>query len=157
MGEQGEGRVLLEPAHPVADLLGADRGLVIGGGVHHHEVVAVAVEVLRLVALDPGPAELLLGPEGLLGDGSGGQVLELGADHRGAAAKLDVGEVEDLEQLATPLDRGSRTEVSCIDHRVNSPLSRTIRVAASRAIAYPAAPRPRITASAASAVSITRR
>src|ERR1035438_4621767 len=153
--EQGEVDVLLEPASALADLLGREWGLVVGGRVHDHVGVPVPVEELGLTALDPGAAELLLGAERLLGHGPRREVLHLGAHDGGAPAQLDVVEVEDLEELTAPLHRGSGTEVACIDHWFNSLLSRTIRVAASRATAYPEAPSPRMTESAASAVSMT--
>jgi hypothetical protein len=84
--------------------------------VHQDEVAALAVEELHGRALDDGLLDVLAGPEGLLDDLAGLDLLELGAHHRAALAGLVVVPVDDLLELAVEEEGHAVLEVVGRDH-----------------------------------------
>jgi hypothetical protein len=61
-------------------------------------VAAVAVEELHVLLVDDGLLDPLVGAEGLVDHPAGADVAQRGAHEGGALARLDVLEVDDLEQ-----------------------------------------------------------
>jgi hypothetical protein len=72
-------------------------------GVHEHVVGAVLVQVCRVAAVDGRRLHLHAGVVRLVHDLAGQHVLEFGAHERGAFARFDVLELDDLPQLAIDL------------------------------------------------------
>ena len=81
-----------------------DRDLLEGLGVHEVRVGAVRVEELHLARLGAHRAELLAGAEGPVDHVAVGGPAQLRAHERAALARLDVLELEDLEDGAVDVD-----------------------------------------------------
>ena len=88
-----------------------DVRLVVGLRVHEHVVVAVVVQVLHVLALDDRLLDLDPGVERLVDHGAGPHVADLRADERAALARLDVLELDDLEQVVVELERDAVLQV----------------------------------------------
>jgi len=102
--------VLLEVVACVADLLGRERKLIVGLGVH--EVVAIVlVEELHVLFLVFDQLHLLARAERVVDDLAQPHVLELGAHEGAALARLDVLEVHDGVRLAVEDDAQSLLEL----------------------------------------------
>ena len=80
-------------------------------GVHEHEAGIVPVQVLHLLALDDGEADVDAGVERPVDHGARLHVPQLGADERASLARLDVLELDHLEQRAVELQRHPALEV----------------------------------------------
>src|SRR4051794_3269334 len=110
---------LLALEHPpelVGHLLLRDAELLVGLGVHEVRLAAVGVEVLEPPGLGAHRAELLAGAEGLVDRGAVGRPLQLRPDERAALARLDVLELDDLEDGPVHLDVGPVLELVGADH-----------------------------------------
>jgi hypothetical protein len=79
-------------------------------------VAAVGVEELHLARLGAHGPELLAGAEGLVDHGAVGGALELGTHERAALARLDVLELDDLEDRPLHVDVGAVLELVRRDH-----------------------------------------
>ena len=98
------GVTLLEPLLVIADDGCGDLGLLVGHRVHEVERVTVGPGILHLLGLETHVIELVVGPEGVLDDAAGGDVLELGANEGTAFARLDVLELDNGAKLVVVLD-----------------------------------------------------
>ena len=106
------GLVWIESEPPrLADLLGAERRLLVGLGVHEDELVAVVVEELHPPVLDVRLLQLLPGAEAPIEHSTGLQVLQLGSHEGAALAGLHVLEVGDVVRLTVELDLEPVAEV----------------------------------------------
>src|ERR1700730_8529316 len=85
--------------------------LVVVAGVHEHEVVALAVEVLHLAPVHAGLLDAHPGVEGPVDDLARHHVLQLGAHERAALAWLDVLEVHDIPELAVEVEGHAVLEI----------------------------------------------
>src|SRR4051812_242126 len=92
--------VLQEEPRLVADGRRGHGHLLVVRGVHEDEVVAVAVEVGHVAAVDVGGLDLGAGVEGLVDDLAGHHVLQRRADEGAALAGLDVLELGDGPEVA---------------------------------------------------------
>ncbi len=88
----------IEVAGRVAEGVGVDGDLVVGGVVHEDEAVAVAVQELHLALVDDRLLDLLGAAEGAVDHGAGADVAQRGADEGAALAGLDVLELHHLEE-----------------------------------------------------------
>ena len=104
------------PPHRVADDLARDLDLLVVAAVHEDRRVAGVVEVLHLARLGAHRAELLPGPEGLVLDRAVLDLAQLRAHERAALARLDVLELDDLEDRPVDLDVGAVLELVGGDH-----------------------------------------
>ena len=91
--------------------VGRDLDLLVVAVVHEDRGVAGVVEVLHLARLGAHRAELLAGPEGLVDHRAVLDPAQLGAHEGAALARLDVLELDDLEDLAVDLDVGAVLEL----------------------------------------------
>src|SRR3954471_6228582 len=114
--EHVDGLVRLRPLERVGEGRLRDRHLLVGLGVHEVRVRAVGVEELHLSRLGAHGAELLAGPERAVDDVAVGRAPELRAHERAALARLDVLELEDLEDGAVDLDVVAVLELICAYH-----------------------------------------
>src|SRR4029453_1639872 len=99
------------PPPALPDDLGRDGDLLVRRHVHERQRLAVAIQVLHVLALDDREADLDAGVEGALHDRAGLDVAELGADERATLARLDVLELDHLEQRAVELERHAVLQV----------------------------------------------
>ena len=90
--------------------------LLVGLGVHEVRVGAVGVEELHLARLGVHGAELLAGAERLVDDVAVAGAAQLRAHERAALARLDVLEVEDLEDRPVDLDVVAVLQLVRADH-----------------------------------------
>src|SRR5262245_38480928 len=109
---QHRGVAVLQIQHRVAQGRGLDVHLVVGGVVHEDVMVfALAVEQLHLALVDDCLLELLVGAVGATDDGACAHVLELRSNERAALARLDVLELDDLEQALGQVERHAVLQV----------------------------------------------
>src|SRR3954469_3226831 len=115
---EGDGRraVLEQEVGGVTDDGGRHVDLVVVRGVHEDEVVAVAVQVLEVAAVDVLDVDLRAGVVRLVDDLPGHDVLQLGADERAALARLDVLELDDVPELAVDVEHDAVADVSGRGH-----------------------------------------
>ena len=125
LGDLGDG-LLDEVVGGVAERDRRDRQLVVGRGVHEHVVVAVAVQELHVLALDDGLLDADAGVERAVEDVARADVAQLGAHERTALARLDVLELDDLEQAVVELERDPGLQVVGGDGRHGASLDRWV-------------------------------
>src|SRR5918994_1810134 len=89
----------------VADHARRHGQLLVALHVHEGVVVAVAIQVLHLLAFDDGQADLHAGIERALDHGAGPDVAELRAHERATLPRLDMLKLHDLEQRAVEVER----------------------------------------------------
>ena len=85
--------------------------LVVVAGVHEDEVVAVAVQVLEVAAVDGREVDLGAGVEGAVDDLAAQHVLHLGAHERAALAGLHVLELDDVPELSVEVQHAAVLDV----------------------------------------------
>ena len=93
--------------HVVGGVAEGDRRhvlLVVALEIHEHVLVAVAVEELHVLAVEDGLLDADTRIEGAVDDGARAHVANLGTDERAALARLDVLELDDLEQDAVQFE-----------------------------------------------------
>ena len=111
MGRDRDHLVLEHEVGGVADDLLGHADLVVVDGVHEHEVVAVAVEVLEVAPVDGREVDLGAGVEGAVDDLAAQHVLHLGAHERAALAGLHVLELDDVPELSVDVQNAAVLDV----------------------------------------------
>ncbi len=108
--------VLFDELHVVADNILTKRNLVERLCVHEGIEIAILIQILILLAVDPCLREFLRRTESSLCNTAVNNIFQLGSYERSTFAGLNMLELNDLENAAVFFNRNAIPEITCRNH-----------------------------------------
>ena len=105
--------VLFDELHVVTNNILAERNLVKCLCIHERIELAILIQILIFLAVDPGLREFLCRPEGCLSHTAIDNIFQLGSDERCAFTRFNMLELNDLENASIFLNRNAIPEITC--------------------------------------------